>query len=97
MSDDEGYDFEYSGSEEGQEESGPTVEAQNLYYSAKNLCTDSNPRQCDFATARAKFEELLALESKHPEISDWGFKAIKRLTKISIAQGDFAEGLRNFK
>jgi hypothetical protein len=90
MSDDEGYEIEYSGSEGGgqEDETGPAVDAQNSYYRAKDQ---------DYAEGCATLQSVLELEKAHPEVADWGFKATKRLTKMHIGQGNFAAGLTSFK
>ncbi len=86
-------EIEYSGSEGGgdADETGPAVEAQNSYYRAKDEAASSYER------GSATLLALLELEKAHPEVSEWGFKAVKRLTKMHIGVGNFAAGLQSFK
>ena len=92
MSDDEEEEFVYDQDDEEQDEQNEQeVEAQNTYFGAKRHLSDGA-----FASAQASFESLLALEKAHPELHEWGFKAVKRLAKMHIAQGNFAAGLANF-
>jgi hypothetical protein len=67
------------------------VEAQNSYYRAKDEAASSYER------GSATLLALLELEKAHPEVSEWGFKAVKRLTKMHIGVGNFATGLQSFK
>ena len=92
MSDDEEEEFVYDQDDEEQDEQNEQeVEAQNTYFGAKRHLSDGA-----FASAQASFESLLSLEKAHPELHEWGFKAVKRLAKMHIAQGNFAAGLANF-
>lgn len=73
-SDDEDYGFDYSDNDEDAEESG-SVDLENMYYVAKSKKED-NPD-----AALEQFRTIVEKE-KEDEKGDWGFKALKQMTKL---------------
>jgi COP9 signalosome complex subunit 2 len=71
-SDDEDYGFNYSGSDDGNDESG-SVDVENMYYTAKSKKED-NPEEA--------LKEFKAIVEQETEKGDWGFKALKQSTKL---------------
>jgi len=70
-SEEEDYDFDYSGDEEENEAGGADVE--NMYYKAKSK-KDDNPEEA--------LKEFRAIVDQENEKGDWGFKALKQSTKL---------------
>ncbi|KAK7063850.1 PCI domain-containing protein [Favolaschia claudopus] len=70
-SDDEGYDFEYSDGDEGNESG--TADVENMYYKAKSK-KDDNPEEA--------LKDFRAIVDQETEKGDWGFKALKQSTKL---------------
>jgi COP9 signalosome complex subunit 2 len=88
MSDDE-MDMMYDeGEEMEEEEEEGEVEIQNEYYNAKSLIED------DINEAILGFEKVVQLEK---EKSEWGFKALKKLTKLYLQKGENKKVLESFK
>ena len=75
----EEYDLEYSEAESDE----PDIDLENQYYSAKSLKGD------DDDGALAGFKRVLELESQGEERGQWGFKALKQMTKINFYLGRF--------
>ncbi|KAI6204421.1 COP9 signalosome complex subunit 2 [Aphelenchoides besseyi] len=75
MEDDEDYGLEYS-DDSGSE---PDVALENQYYAAKALKSDG-----DFNDALATFRDVVNQEKERGEQGDWGFKALKQMTKITF-------------
>ena len=61
----------------------PDIDLENQYYSAKSLKGD------DDDGALAGFKRVLELESQGEERGQWGFKALKQMTKINFYLGRF--------
>ncbi|KAF9055883.1 PCI domain-containing protein [Panaeolus papilionaceus] len=72
MQEDEDYDFEYSDGDEAADESG-TVDVENMYYTAKSKKED-NPEEA--------IKEFRSIVEHEEEKGDWGFKALKQMTKL---------------
>ncbi|OBZ68563.1 COP9 signalosome complex subunit 2 [Grifola frondosa] len=70
-SDDEDYGFDYSDDDEGNEAASADVE--NMYYTAKSKKED-NPEQA--------LKEFRTIVDQEEEKGDWGFKALKQMTKL---------------
>ena len=98
MSDEEEeeHEFEYSDqSEDDQEVGGVLVDAQNMYYEAK-----SKKGNIGSGESFELFNSVVKLENDNAEVpglSDLAFKAIKQTTKLYILNGDFPNGLKNFR
>ncbi|GAA97468.1 uncharacterized protein L969DRAFT_604511 [Mixia osmundae IAM 14324] len=78
--DDEDYGFDYE-DDDGADEAGADVE--NTYYTAKSLKTEK-PQE-----AIAAFEALVKQEADDAGPGEWGFKALKQLTKLTFRQKRF--------
>ncbi|OCH90066.1 PCI-domain-containing protein [Obba rivulosa] len=70
-SDDEDYGFDYSDEDEANETG--SADAENMYYTAKSKKED-NPEQA--------LKEFRAIVDQEEEKGDWGFKALKQMTKL---------------
>ncbi|ORX58297.1 PCI-domain-containing protein [Hesseltinella vesiculosa] len=70
-SDDQDYDFDY----EDDEEEEPDVDLENKYYNAKAR------KETDPQAAIKEFQDVVDMEE---EKGEWGFKALKQMTKISF-------------
>jgi len=71
-SDDDDYGFEYSDGEEGNDEA-DSVDVENMYYKAKSK-KEENPEDA--------LKEFRAIVDQEEEKGDWGFKALKQMTKL---------------
>jgi len=71
--------------EEGEEEG---VEIENEYYNAKGMIED------DLDEAIKGFESVVKMET---EKSDWGFKALKKLTKLYFQKKDNKKTIERFR
>ncbi|KAI0081130.1 PCI-domain-containing protein [Panus rudis PR-1116 ss-1] len=71
-SDDEDYGFDYSDDDDGDNQAG-AADVENMYYTAKGKKED-NPEQA--------LKEFRAIVEQEEEKGDWGFKALKQMTKI---------------
>jgi len=71
-SDDDDYGFEYSGEEEGNDEA-DGVDVENMYYKAKSKKEEA-PEEA--------LKEFRAIIDQEEEKGDWGFKALKQMTKL---------------
>jgi len=74
--------------EEGGEGEGAGAEIENEYYNAKGMVEE------DIKAAIEGFEKVVAMETTKGE---WGFKALKRLTKIHFGQNNAKKLLDAFK
>ncbi|KAF9531851.1 PCI domain-containing protein [Crepidotus variabilis] len=72
-SDEEGYDFNYSDNDEA-DESG-SVDVENMYYKAKSQ-KDESPDDA--------LKDFRAIVDQEEEKGDWGFKALKQMTKLNF-------------
>lgn len=79
------YDDDDVNEDQGEEEG---AELQTQYYEAKGLMEDS-PKE-----ATAAFEKVLTLEK---EKGEWGFKALKKLTKLYFNQQQFKKAADKLK
>ncbi|PWN20211.1 putative COP9 signalosome complex subunit 2 [Microstroma glucosiphilum] len=69
---DEDYDFDY---EEDEEEDEADADIENMYYNAKAKKAED---------ADAAIKDLRAVVDKETQKGDWGFKALKQMTKINF-------------
>ncbi|KAI6180252.1 COP9 signalosome complex subunit 2 [Aphelenchoides besseyi] len=88
MEDDEDYGLEYSDDSESE----PDVALENQYYAAKALKSDG-----DFNDALATFRDVVNQEKERGEQGDWGFKALKQMTKITFNMEKYDLMLENYK
>jgi len=70
-SDDEDYGFDYSDNEDANESG--SVDVENMYYKAKSKKEDS-PEEA--------LKEFRSIVDQEDEKGDWGFKALKQMTKL---------------
>ncbi|KAN0019572.1 hypothetical protein ACTFIV_008606 [Dictyostelium citrinum] len=95
MSDDEDMmydDDEYFDDDEDQDQNDSEsegVEIENQYYNSKGLIDESIP------DAIKSYEKVVDLENG--EKGEWGFKALKKITKLYFRIGDFDNMLESFK
>ncbi|XP_039272070.1 COP9 signalosome complex subunit 2-like [Styela clava] len=82
--DDVEYDLEYS--EDSNSE--PDVDLENQYYNSKAL-KEEDPR-----LALESFQRVLDLEE---EKGEWGFKALKQMTKINFKLNNYGEMMKTYK
>ncbi|KAI6232658.1 Proteasome component region PCI domain containing protein [Aphelenchoides fujianensis] len=87
MEDDEDYGLEYS-DDSGSE---PDVALENQYYAAKALKSDGDHR-----AALETFAELVSTEQERGEKGDWGFKALKQMTKITFRMEQYDKMLEHY-
>lgn len=62
----------------------PDVALENQYYAAKALKSDGELKE-----ALQTFKDVVATEQERGEKGDWGFKALKQMTKITFQQVGF--------
>jgi len=75
--------------EDGGEDGGDTgVEIENEYYNAKGYIEE------DIGIAIQGYEKVVAMET---EKGEWGFKSLKKLTKLYFAQGNNKKVSEKFK
>ncbi|KDR85634.1 hypothetical protein GALMADRAFT_218727 [Galerina marginata CBS 339.88] len=74
-SDDEGYEFDYSDNEDANESG--SVDVENLYYQAKSKKED---------TPDEALKDFRSIVDHEEEKGDWGFKALKQMTKLLFLQ-----------
>jgi len=86
MYDDEELPDNEEGAEGGEGEMG--VEIENEYYNAKGLIEE------DLEAAIKGYEKVVAME---PEKGEWGFKSLKKLTKLYFQQGHNKKVIEKFK
>jgi len=82
-SEDNDYDLEYS-----DEDSEPDVDLENQYYNSKALKEEALEEALD------SFQKVLDLEDQKGE---WGFKALKQMTKINFKQGKYSVMMEKYK
>lgn len=82
--DDAEYDLEYS--EDSNSE--PDVDLENQYYNSKAL------KEENCSLALQSFQKVLDLEEEQGE---WGFKALKQMTKINFKLGNYKEMMNTYK
>lgn len=73
--DDEDYELEYS-DDSGSE---PDVALENQYYAAK-----ASKGENKLTEALLAFKDVVKIEQDRGEKGDWGFKALKQMTKITF-------------
>ncbi|BFZ55737.1 hypothetical protein PYCC9005_002778 [Savitreella phatthalungensis] len=81
--DDEQYDFEYE--DDGSDEEGGDIDLENRYYNAKALKEDDPKAAID------ALREVVVAEGGHEaeeNKGDWGFKALKQMTKLAFHRLD---------
>lgn len=83
-SDIDDYDLEYSDDDNSE----PDVDLENQYYNSKALKED------DAVAALESFQKVLDLEEQKGE---WGFKALKQMTKINFKLGNYEEMMSRYK
>lgn len=83
-SDIDDYDLEYSDDDNSE----PDVDLENQYYNSKALKED------DALGALESFQKVLDLEEQKGE---WGFKALKQMTKINFKLGNHEEMMSRYK
>lgn len=88
VEEEEDYGFEYSGSEEENEEDTLAVKIENKYYTAKGLLEENNQK------AMKLFLEVVTLEQ---EKGKWGFKALKRLVKLCFRLKDYEKMMQHYR
>jgi len=91
MSEEEDIEMMMSEEEMEQEPEGednPAVEIENEYYNAKGILEE------DVKEAISGFEKVLTLEK---EKGEWGFKALKKLTKVYFKEGNNKKLVEKFK
>ncbi|KAI0035108.1 PCI-domain-containing protein [Vararia minispora EC-137] len=70
-SDDEDYGFDYSDGDDG--DAGGSADVENMYYTAKSKKEDDPERA---------LKEFQVIVNQEEEKGDWGFKALKQMTKL---------------
>ncbi|PPQ72467.1 hypothetical protein CVT24_003091 [Panaeolus cyanescens] len=73
MQEDEDYDFEYDSDGDGDADEADAVDVENMYYTAKSKKED-NPEEA--------IKEFRSIVEHEEEKGDWGFKALKQMTKL---------------
>lgn len=81
---DEDYDFDY----EEDEDEDVDADIENMYYNAKAKRSD------DVDEAINDFEKVV--EKEGTQKGDWGFKALKQMTKLNFRRGKHAEALQTY-
>lgn len=82
---DEDYDFDYEEDDDGDD---IDADIENMYYQAKGK------KSSDVDAAIEEFEKVV---SKETQKGDWGFKALKQMTKINFRRGRHVEALRTYE
>jgi COP9 signalosome complex subunit 2 len=82
---DEDYDFDY---EEDDDADDIDADIENMYYQAKGK------KGTDVDGAIHDFEKVVEKEGQK---GDWGFKALKQMTKINFQRGRHAEALKTYE
>ncbi|GAA5864326.1 hypothetical protein JCM1840_006745 [Sporobolomyces johnsonii] len=86
MDEDEDYGFEYEGSENEDD----VVDVENEYYTAKSQRDDPN-------VALASFQKIVDDEASRGEQGEFGFKALKQMTKLTFRHERYDEALAHYK
>ncbi|GAA5991436.1 hypothetical protein JCM11641_005282 [Rhodosporidiobolus odoratus] len=87
MDEDEDYGFEYEGSDN---EEGDVVDVENEYYTAKSQRDTPD-------TALASFQKIVDDEASRNEQGEFGFKALKQMTKLTFRLARYDEALSYYK
>ncbi|GAA5955376.1 hypothetical protein JCM3765_006759 [Sporobolomyces pararoseus] len=86
MEDDEDYGFEYEGSDQDED----VVDVENDYYQAKAKRDEPD-------VALAAFQKIVSDEAARGEQGDFGFKALKQMTKLTFKHERYDEALSYYK
>ncbi|TNY18202.1 PCI-domain-containing protein [Rhodotorula diobovata] len=86
MDEDEDYGFEYEGSDNEED----VVDVENEYYTAKSQRDTPD-------TALASFQKIVDDETSRGEQGEFGFKALKQMTKLTFKLGRYDEALAHYK
>ncbi|GAA5936027.1 hypothetical protein JCM3775_003559 [Rhodotorula graminis] len=86
MDEDEDYGFEYEGSDNEED----VVDVENEYYTAKSQRDTPD-------TALASFQKIVNDETSRGEQGEFGFKALKQMTKLTFKLGRYDEALAHYK
>jgi COP9 signalosome complex subunit 2 len=82
---DEDYDFDYEEDDDGED---VDADIENMYYQAKGKKgTDTD----------GAIEDFKRVVDKEAQKGDWGFKALKQMTKINFRRGRHAEALKTYE
>ncbi|SCV70584.1 BQ2448_3346 [Microbotryum intermedium] len=84
--DDEDYGFEYEGSDNEED----VVDVENDYYNAKSQRDTPD-------LALASFQKIVDNEASAGEQGEFGFKALKQMTKLTFRLGRYDEALKYYK
>jgi len=82
---DEDYDFDYEEDDDGDD---VDADIENMYYQAKGK------KGTDIDGAIQDFERVV---EKEVQKGDWGFKALKQMTKINFRRGRHAQALTTYE
>jgi len=82
---DEDYDFDYEEDDDGED---VDADIENMYYQAKGK------KGSDVDGAIDDFKRVVEKEAQK---GDWGFKALKQMTKINFRRGRHAEALQTYE
>ncbi|POY74004.1 hypothetical protein BMF94_2815 [Rhodotorula taiwanensis] len=92
MDEEDDYDFEY----EGSDNEADVVDVENEYYTAK--CTYAPRTQRDTPdVALESFQKIVTNEEAQNEQGEFGFKALKQMTKLTFKLGRYDDALRYYK
>ncbi|KWU47282.1 COP9 signalosome complex subunit 2 [Rhodotorula sp. JG-1b] len=86
MSDEEFYEFEY----EGSDNEADVVDVENDYYTAKSQRDTPD-------VALESFQKIVTDEESRDEQGEFGFKALKQMTKLTFKLGRYDDALRHYK
>ncbi|BGP00792.1 COP9 signalosome complex subunit 2 [Rhodotorula toruloides] len=86
MDEDEDYGFEYEGSDNEDD----VVDVENEYYTAKSQRDTPD-------VALASFQKIVQNESDQNNQGEFGFKALKQMTKLTFRLGRYDEALAHYK
>ncbi|BGP31061.1 hypothetical protein JCM10296v2_002825 [Rhodotorula toruloides] len=86
MDEDEDYGFEYEGSDNEDD----VVDVENEYYTAKSQRDTPD-------VALASFQKIVQDESDRNDQGEFGFKALKQMTKLTFRLGRYDEALAHYK
>ncbi|BGO90593.1 hypothetical protein NBRC10512_002639 [Rhodotorula toruloides] len=86
MDEDEDYGFEYEGSDNEDD----VVDVENEYYTAKSQRDTPD-------VALASFQKIMQDESDRNDQGEFGFKALKQMTKLTFRLGRYDEALAHYK
>ncbi|BGP14910.1 hypothetical protein JCM10213_003733 [Rhodosporidiobolus nylandii] len=87
MDEDEDYGFEYEGSDDGGDD---VVDVENEYYTAKSQRDTPD-------VALASFQKIVDDETSRSEQGEFGFKALKQMTKLTFKLARYDEALAYYK